>query len=67
MVELFDPIRHAYEELRGDETELQRLLGRGAEKARKASEPVLQEMYDRMGFVKATTGRLFGAARPKRL
>jgi tryptophanyl-tRNA synthetase len=67
VVELFDPIRHAYEELRADETELQRLLARGAEKARKASEPVLQEMYDRMGFVKAATGRMFGAARPKGL
>src|SRR5213592_3585845 len=33
VVELFEPIRHAYEELRGDETELQRLLARGAEKA----------------------------------
>jgi tryptophanyl-tRNA synthetase len=67
VVELFDPIRRAYEELRADETELQRLLARGAEKARKASEPVLEEMYDRMGFVKAATGRLFGAARPKGL
>jgi tryptophanyl-tRNA synthetase len=67
VVELFDPIQRAYEELRADETELQRMLARGAEKARKASEPVLQDMYDRMGFVKATTGRLFGAARPKHL
>jgi tryptophanyl-tRNA synthetase len=67
VVELFYPIRRAYEELRADETELQRLLARGAEKARKASEPVLEEMYDRMGFVKAATGRLFGAARPKGL
>jgi tryptophanyl-tRNA synthetase len=67
VVELFEPIRSAYEELRADETELQRMLARGAEKARKASEPVLQEMYDRMGFVKAATGRMFGAARPKGL
>jgi tryptophanyl-tRNA synthetase len=67
VVELFDPIRRAYEELRADETELQRLLARGAEKARKASEPVLQEMYDRMGFVKSTSGRFFGAARPRAL
>src|ERR671936_2394079 len=67
VVELFEPVHRAHEELRADETELQRLLARGAEKARKASEPVLEEMYDRMGFVKATTGRLFGAARPKGL
>jgi tryptophanyl-tRNA synthetase len=67
VIELFDPIQRAYEELRGDETELQRMLARGAEKARKASEPVLEEMYDRMGFVKSPSGRLFGAARPKGL
>jgi tryptophanyl-tRNA synthetase len=67
VVELFAPIHRRYEELRADETELQRLLARGAEKARKASEPVLEEMYDRMGFVKSTSGRFFGAARPKGL
>jgi tryptophanyl-tRNA synthetase len=67
VVELFAPIYRRYEELRADETELQRLLARGAEKARKASEPVLEEMYDRMGFVKPTSGRFFGAARPKGL
>jgi tryptophanyl-tRNA synthetase len=67
VVELFDPIHRRYEELRADETELQRLLALGAEKARKASEPVLQEMFDRMGFVHAKSGRFFGAARPKTL
>jgi tryptophanyl-tRNA synthetase len=65
VVELFDPVQRRYEELRADETELQRLLARGAEKARKASEPVLERMFDRMGFVRATSGRFFGAARPK--
>jgi hypothetical protein len=53
--------------LRGDERELQRLLAVGAEKARRASEPTLEAMYERMGFVKAEAGRLFGAARPRGL
>ncbi len=56
-----------FEALRADERELQRLLAVGAEKARRASEPTLEAMYDRMGFVKAEAGRLFGAARPRGL
>ncbi len=48
--------------LRADPAELQRLLARGAEEARKASEPTLELMFDRMGFVKSEAGRLFGAA-----
>ncbi|HEX6699541.1 MAG TPA: tryptophan--tRNA ligase [Gaiellaceae bacterium] len=67
VVELFDPIRLRYEELRGDPVELQRLLARGAEKARNASQPTLDRMYDAMGFVKAEAGRFFGAARPRGL
>ena len=50
-----------------DERELQRLLAVGAEKARRASEPTLEAMYEHMGFVKAEAGRLFGAARPRGL
>jgi tryptophanyl-tRNA synthetase len=67
VAELFEPVRRRYEDLRSDETELQRLLAVGAEKARKTSEPVLQSMFDRMGFVHAESGRFFGAARPKGL
>ncbi|HYZ78697.1 MAG TPA: tryptophan--tRNA ligase [Gaiellaceae bacterium] len=67
VVELFEPVRRRYEELRGDETELQRLLARGAEKARNASQPTLDRMYEVMGFVKAAPGRFFGAARPRGL
>jgi tryptophanyl-tRNA synthetase len=67
VVELLAPIQERYRELRGDERELQRLLAVGAEKARRASEPTLQAMYERMGFVKAEAGRLFGAARPRGL
>jgi tryptophanyl-tRNA synthetase len=50
VVELLDPIRRRYEELRADGPELQRLLARGAEKARQASAPTLAAMYQRMGF-----------------
>jgi tryptophanyl-tRNA synthetase len=52
VVELFDPIQQRYEELRADEAELRRLLARGAEKAREASAPTLETMYERMGFVR---------------
>jgi tryptophanyl-tRNA synthetase len=67
VVALLTPIQERYRELRADERELQRLLGVGAEKARRASEPTLEAMYERMGFVKAEAGRLFGAARPRGL
>ncbi|HEY7795766.1 MAG TPA: tryptophan--tRNA ligase [Gaiellaceae bacterium] len=66
-VEAIVPIQERYAELRSDPAELQRLLARGAEKARKASEPTLDAMYDRMGFVKSEAGRYFGAARPRSL
>jgi tryptophanyl-tRNA synthetase len=65
VVEAVTPIQASYRELRADTAELQRLLARGAEKARKASEPTLEAMYDRMGFVMPDVGRLFGAARPR--
>jgi tryptophanyl-tRNA synthetase len=67
VVQLLAPIQERYRVLRADERELQRLLAVGAEKARRASEPTLEAMYDRMGFVKAEAGRLFGAARPRGL
>jgi len=67
VVELLAPIQQRYRELRSDPTELQRLLAVGAEKARKESEPTLEAMYDRMGFVKPEAGRHFGAARPRGL
>ena len=52
VVELFTPIQKRYEELRADEGELRRLLGIGADKAREASAPTLDTMYERMGFVR---------------
>jgi tryptophanyl-tRNA synthetase len=67
VVELLRPIRERFEALRADERELQRLLALGAEKARRASEPTLELMYERMGFVKPEAGRFFGAVRPRNL
>jgi tryptophanyl-tRNA synthetase len=67
VVALLEPIQERYRALRADERELQRMLAVGAEKARRASEPTLEAMYDRMGFVKPEAGRFFGAARPRGL
>jgi len=67
VVALLTPIRERFEALRADERELQRLLAVGAEKARRTSEPTLELMYDRMGFVRPAAGRFFGAARPRGL
>jgi tryptophanyl-tRNA synthetase len=52
VVELLAPVKTRYEELRADEAELLRLLAVGADKARTASAPTLQRMYDVMGFVR---------------
>jgi tryptophanyl-tRNA synthetase len=53
VVTLLDPIRTRYEGLRADEPELRALLARGADKARETSGPTLEQMYERMGFVRA--------------
>jgi tryptophanyl-tRNA synthetase len=52
VVELFTPIQQRYDALRADESELRRMLAIGAEKARAASAPTLELMYERMGFVR---------------
>jgi tryptophanyl-tRNA synthetase len=52
VVELFGPIQGRYAELRSDESELRRLLAVGADKARETSAPTLEQMYERMGFVR---------------
>jgi tryptophanyl-tRNA synthetase len=52
VVELLVPIQERYRELRADEADLSRLLAVGAEKAREASAPTLEAMYERMGFVR---------------
>lgn len=50
VIALLEPVRLRYEELRADPAELERMLERGAEKARAASAPTLAAVYDRMGF-----------------
>jgi tryptophanyl-tRNA synthetase len=52
VVAVLDPIRARYEELRADESQLGDLLARGAEKAREVTAPTLDQMYERMGFVR---------------
>jgi tryptophanyl-tRNA synthetase len=52
LVELIEPIQARYRDLRSDPGELGRLLSVGAEKAREASAPTLEVMYERMGFVR---------------
>jgi len=52
VVALLQPIAGRYAELRADPAELQRLLARGAERAREVSAPTLERMYEHMGFVR---------------
>ena len=49
VVETLTPIRERYEELRGDEQELERILASGAEKARAIAAPIVAEVRDRDG------------------
>ncbi len=56
VIALLEPVRLRYDELRSDPGELQRLLARGAEKARAASHPTLATMVDRMGFAAPPSG-----------
>jgi tryptophanyl-tRNA synthetase len=55
VVALLAPFQERYREIREDAGELQRILALGAEKAREASAPTLEAMYERMGFVRPTT------------
>jgi tryptophanyl-tRNA synthetase len=56
VVTLLEPIQARYRELRDDPGELARLLAVGAEKARAASAPTLERMYEAMGFVPPLRG-----------
>ncbi len=51
VIALLEPVRLAYDELRSDPGELERLIALGAAKASAASAPTLEVVYDRMGFV----------------
>jgi tryptophanyl-tRNA synthetase len=57
VITLLEPFQQRFHEIRDDAGELQRLLALGAEKARTASQPTLDAMYDRMGFVRLDAGR----------
>jgi tryptophanyl-tRNA synthetase len=52
LVELLVPIQDRFRSLRSDPAELDRLLALGADKARQASAPTLETMYERMGFAR---------------
>ena len=49
VIEYLAPVRERYNELRGDEPELERLLGLGADKARALAAPVLADVKHAMG------------------
>ncbi len=50
VVELLDPVRERYAELRPDETALDTALAEGAEEARAIARATLADVRDRMGF-----------------
>ncbi|RNE48800.1 tryptophan--tRNA ligase [Corynebacterium alimapuense] len=45
------PLKARYEELMADRGEIERILAVGAQRAREVSEPLLREVYDRVGFL----------------
>ncbi|APF40560.1 tryptophan--tRNA ligase [Neomicrococcus aestuarii] len=51
VVAAVSPIRERTEQLLADPAVLDRLLARGAEKAREVSQPVLDAVYERVGFL----------------
>ena len=55
VIEYLAPVRERYDSIRGDEGELERILGRGADKARAICAPVLADVRQAMGV---------GAVRP---
>ena len=52
VIALLAPFQERFRELRGDTGELHSVLALGADKAREASAPTLEAMYERMGFVR---------------
>ncbi len=56
VIALLEPFQRQFREIRDDPGELRRLLAVGAEKAREASHPTLEAMYERMGFVRPDSG-----------
>jgi tryptophanyl-tRNA synthetase len=52
VVELLDPVRLRFGELRGDPDQLRAILAKGAEKAHSIASDTLAVAYERVGFVK---------------
>jgi tryptophanyl-tRNA synthetase len=52
VITLLTPFQERYRDIREDAGELQRILALGADKAREASAPTLEAMYERMGFAR---------------
>lgn len=50
VVELLDPVRERYAQLRPDEAVLEQVFAAGAEKARALAAPVLADVRERMGY-----------------
>ena len=53
VISAIGPIRDRANDLMSDQSELDRLLASGAEKARAVAEDTLSKVYDRVGFIKA--------------
>jgi len=53
VINALGPIRDRANDLMSDQTELDRLLASGAEKARAVAEATLATVYDRVGFIRA--------------
>ncbi|KXO11158.1 Tryptophanyl-tRNA synthetase [Moritella sp. JT01] len=51
VVAMIEPIQARYHELRADETELQRIMRIGAEKASERAAPTLAKAYEAVGFI----------------
>ncbi|MHB8190060.1 MAG: tryptophan--tRNA ligase [Ferrimicrobium sp.] len=51
LIERLGPIVRRYEELMSDQGELERLLGRGAQRARSIASETLRVVYDRLGLM----------------
>jgi len=52
-VQFIAPIADEYARLIADPAEIDRILAKGAERARAAAEPVIAEVRDRVGYWKA--------------
>ena len=53
VISVLGPIRDRANELMSDQTELDKLLAQGAEKARTVAEKTLADVYDRVGFIRS--------------